>query len=337
MEKICVLKNRSVQREGDGSDDIYIIKMQTVNLNNLMLERAERLSSVTKHLEKSAEYPLLKVIPIDPIVQARIVWSVNFYLWVSLVSAFPDQHFHLAADMLAAYPEQITRLPNITPNGLVLPKKENYLAYHEVQKAIAIMFRQLKIDAHVDRIHVPVNIRIVSGLSNPEIDNRPRSSCKPHSDIWAGEPGASIMFFLALLGDVSAAGIRFFEPADFPKEFLQSLPDYNLGRRLMENSIEYDARLQFGKVFISDPWLIHQTVKQAKGLRLSIDFRFLAAQKIASDCYDGASRMKNYVPLKEWYEFGFNRLAMTNDSLTPSQYADKVKDSYAVDFNFIQV
>lgn len=304
---------------------------------SLLADRMDRLNAIVGDLLLTDDLPLLKVLPLDETALARLQSAVNFYLWTSLSSYFPTKHFDMSSDILARYPAEVMTLPNITPNGLMLPKRENFLAYNEVHRHAASIFKALNIDSHVESIHAPINIRIVDGTPDPAKAARPRAATKPHSDIWAGESASAIMIFIPLLGDPSKANVRFMEPMDFPKALVCPLDDYNEGQELAARAVTYDCALSTGHMYLCDPFLLHQTVKCSPGLRLSVDFRFIAREKLASDNYDGNSRMTNYLSLGDWYGFGVDRLVTTDAHLEPFNGDDNVRDSYAAPYRFVRI
>jgi len=295
-------------------------------------ERARRLERIVQHLGVTQEYPLLKRLPVDQTPLHSLKCAVNYYLWATLSTCFPNKQFGMADDMLLAYPDDLKQLPNVTPNGLVLPKRETFLAYNEMQKRAAAVFRSLGVDSHVDRIHMPINIRMVNGLPNPVADARPRSSTKPHSDIWASEPAEAIQVFMLLLGHGDKSNVRFIQPHEFPASMVRTIDDFNEGACLLDHAWEYETHLDKGYIYLTDPFLIHQTMKMGEGLRLSIDFRFLPKEKLASDHFPGAKRTENYIPIEEWYEYGFERLVTTQEKLTEFLGVDAVKDGYAAPY-----
>lgn len=303
-------------------------------MNPRIRERARRLDHMIQHLGVPQAYPLLKRLPVDPILLHSLTCAVNFYVWATLSSAFPGKRFELAEDMLLAYPEELKQLPNVTPNGLILPKRETYLPYNELQKRAALVFHSMGIDPFVERIHMPINIRMVNGKPNPVADARPRSSTKPHSDIWASEPAEAIMVFMLLLGQPDKSNVRFIQPHEFPQSMVRAFDDFNSGACLLEHGWEYDARLEKGLVHLTDPFLIHQTLKMGEGLRLSIDFRFLPKEKLASDHFPGARRTESYIPVSEWYDFGYDRLVTTQQKLEAFKGDDVVVDGYAAPYKY---
>jgi hypothetical protein len=300
-------------------------------------DRLQRLAELAAHLRLTDDYPLLKAAAVPPGLRDRVTWAVRHYLWVSLSCFFPERNFDLTADLLERYAGEIAALPNITPNGLVLPKRENFLAFNQVHQSVVHIFDWLGMDRFVEHIHAPINVRLVSGRPDPKIDSRPRASVKPHSDIWAGEPAAAIMLFISVLGDPLDAGVRFLEPASFPAELMHPLTDFDHGASILRGCREYAARLASDKIFLTDPFLIHQTMKSGKGQRLSIDFRFTPRQKVASDRYDGASRRQNYISLAAWREIGRTRLITTDAPLAPFSADNAVKDAYAAEFKMVSI
>lgn len=304
---------------------------------SLPQDRVQRLADLAAHLTLTDDYPLLKAVAVSPALRDRVAWAVRHYLWVSLSSFFPDRNFDLCTDLLERYADEVAALPNITPNGLVLPKRQNFLAFNQVHQAVVQIFDQLGMERFVERIHAPINVRLVSGRPDAKIDSRPRASVKPHSDIWAGEPAAAIMLFISVLGDPLDAGVRFLEPATFPEALMQPLDDFNQGASILDQCREYEARLAPDKIFLTDPFLIHQTMKSGKGQRLSIDFRFTPKQKVQSDRYDGAPRRQNYVSLEEWREIGRSRLITTDAPLAPFSADDAVKNAYAAEFKTVSI
>lgn len=308
-----------------------------ISANPPLADRMDRLSAIVGNHSLTDDLPLLKVLPLSEAALGRLQCTVNYYLWTSLSSYFPTKQFRMECDLLEAYASDVMALPNITPNGLMLPKKENLLAYNEIHRQVASVFTQLNIESHVESIHAPINIRIVDGTADPVKAARPRAATKPHSDIWAGESASAIMIFIPLLGDATKANVRFMEPLEFPERFARPLDDFDEGRELVTRAVSYDAALTPGYIYLCDPFLLHQTVKRGPGLRLSLDFRFIAREKLQSDHHDGRSRMANYLRLDEWCGFGVDRLVTTEARLEPFKGDDNVRDSYAAPYKFVKI
>ena len=96
--------------------------------------------------------------------------------------------------------------------------------------------------------------------------------------MWAGEPANAIMVFLPIFGEHGKIGIKWIEPHMFPVSLMQPLDDFDEGRNLAENGVEYDAGFNPGDIVIADPYMLHATQKDAFGMRLSLEFRFIASE-----------------------------------------------------------
>ena len=295
------------------------------------MDRAKRLSAITAGLALTQDLPFFKAATVAPAKIARLQSAVNFYLYTTLTRYYKDRCLEFTPDILVRYADLLEKLPNVTPNGLVLPKSETCLEYNIIHSVVADIFRGLGIDNFVDGIHLPVNIRMVNGRKNAKIDNRPRASVKIHSDIWAGEPAEAIMVFLPLFGDTVSNGVKFFEIDEFPESLIRPLNDYDEGGgpKLVANARVYKCGFNVGEVVFTDPFLLHQTVKNKEGLRLSIDFRFTAREKLPTDRLMHSKRLPDYIPLSEWCDYGSGRLMTSRESLASYNGADVVKDGYA--------
>ncbi|MDA0240900.1 MAG: hypothetical protein O3A84_12865 [Proteobacteria bacterium] len=246
-------------------------------------ERADRLAEIAKDIETTQRHPLLRGGPLPAGSAQRLRDAVNLYLYVTLGANWPDRPIPISDNILEEQADLIGALPNVTPNGLVLPKRETYLAYNHVHAEVVKIFEEAGLHEHVETIFAPINVRLVNGTPSAAIDSRPRASTKYHSDMWAGEPADAIMVFLPVLGDTQNVGVHWVEPVDFPKKFRGPLEDFDEGRALSINARDYDARFRNGDIMLTDPFLIHATQKLKDANRISIDFRFIAKEKAPED------------------------------------------------------
>src|SRR5579862_3748531 len=134
-------------------------------------ERESRFSKITTNTTVLDNFGLLKTIGIDQEDLNRIEMALTGYLYANLVAAHGQNSFEFSIRLLKNYAEDILALPNITPNGLVLPKKENCAAYNELHREFARAFSKTKMGDHIDRIQYPINIRLQNGMPNPVIDS----------------------------------------------------------------------------------------------------------------------------------------------------------------------
>jgi len=300
-------------------------------------ERAARLDDIADTLDLSQDFPLLKSAALDPTRFARLRDAVGAYLVETLNQFDPAIGAVNEGDVLSAYAADILRLPNITPNGLVLPKRTTCTAYGAVHAAVSDVFATAGLDKKASGIHAPVNIRLVQGRPDPRVDARPRASTKYHSDVWAGEPAGAIMVFLPVFGDTKNIGVDWIEPREFPEDLLGPLDDFLLGRDLIKNGTPYrKAGFTNGDILLADPFLVHATKKTKPGLRLSIDFRFIAATSVPSDAPAPGTREDNYLSFDAWSEIGLGMDIDTDAELQPFTGSDEtLRNEYAQPYRIV--
>ena len=174
---------------------------ETVDLKS----RKNRIDSLFSESECLHEESLLKVCKIDQESIGNIQSAVKFYVWDCLISS-GNQGIKLDDSFFLINEEKIKNLPNITPNGLLVPKKENLLSFNKLQKIAFEEFKKVNINNKIDRVQFPINVRVQSGSF--DLDSRARASSKIHTDIWAGDPASAITVFLHIYGDYKNIGIK---------------------------------------------------------------------------------------------------------------------------------
>ena len=302
-------------------------------------ERAQRLGRISSCLQPlHGSFPLLKVTRLNSSSLDKLRNMVNLYLLASLEAFYKGRSFHMHDRLFDNCISEILGLPNITPNGLILPKQQTYLAYNQIHAAIVEIINLLNLEAHIKSVHAPVNIRLVNGMPDPTVDTRPRASVKMHSDMWAGEPANAIMVFLPIYGEHGKIGIKWIEPLTFPVSLMRPLDDFDEGLSLIENGIEYDAGFNPGDLLLVDPFLLHATQKNACGMRLSLEFRFIASENLISDKHAPGTRHQNYLSYPEWSDIGQRRILVSEELLSPflGEYGP-TKNDYAAEFKIVDV
>jgi hypothetical protein len=292
---------------------------------------------MTGHLACAADHALLKSIRVPESSLASVAGAVNIYLWTTLTAFFPERRFALRDDLLSAYAGEVLSLPNVTPNGLVLPKEPNQLAYNLVHRRMAELLEVLGLAAHLKAIQFPLNVRLARGAADARADARPRASTKPHSDIWAGDPAGAVVFMLPVLGDIARVGVDFFEPEEMPAEFLRPLADYDEGRPVFARARRYDSGFQPGEMILFDPYLLHRTLRPGDGLRISVDFRCLPSRALPSDgpMPDGA--LRTLLPTADWLDYGRGRLLVTAEPLKEFTGVDRPTVGYEVTLGTVKI
>lgn len=298
-------------------------------------DRKNRLNNIMKGIEVITRCPLLHESKLQDSHVHSLRASVCYYVYVSLTNSFPQEKFTLDENVFDRYEKQIEKLVNITPNGLILPKLENFLAYHEIHKGVVNVLENYNMDDRIKLIHNPVNVRLVSGEN--KAGDRPKASTKLHTDIWAGEFSNSLMIFMPLMGDIANIGVDFYEPPqEFYPDYVKILDDYSEGAHFLELSDQYDCPLRNGYFYLIDSFLLHKTFKKKLGWRLSLDFRFLPKEELASDLKVDSVRNENYIPYDQWKTFGKTRLLFTDMPIDKFD-SGRDKNAYAGQYNVIKL
>lgn len=300
-------------------------------------DRKDRLSRISNGRELKVDFPLLKAFPIPPHHFDRLINSVTHFLFDSIVANNPDFKGKISSEFFEKHTGDVEALPNITPSGVILPKRQNYISYNLVHMAVASIFQGLKIGEFVDKIHVPVNIRFVQGTESDDLKNRPRYTGKIHSDIWAGEPAHAIMIFIPLLGDLTQTGVEFFEPREFSSDYMRPLNDFNEGAHLADDAEEYPFKFTPESLVITDSVLLHRTMRTGGRPRLSIDFRFLSRDILASDYYLDTPRMANYISPDKWASIGTDQVVVSRNDLDFFKSENDLKDSYPTSVELLKI
>jgi hypothetical protein len=259
---------------------------------------------------------------------------LKLFLIENLKAHYPEKDFNFSEDILNSFSVEIQNLPNITPNGLILPKRENIISYNLFHSLVANQFKEIGIWDEIEKIQYPINIRLQVGPDAVK-DARPRSSTKPHCDIWAGDTGFSV--FLAILGDTTKSGIEFYMPKQFDEQYAKILDDFSLGGPIMEGAVELD-KFDSSGWFIADSHLLHKTIKKEGGIRISIDFRFIPKNKLETDFQEDAGRSRYFINKDVWVQIGKDKLLHTSDCFnTIRQGQEKYTTGYPVDIHLINL
>jgi hypothetical protein len=268
-----------------------------------MKERGRRLARIVGGTELRQDTRLVKVVQLSAATLARLQGAAATYVWHSLSQAYPSRAFVLSHDVLEAYADDVVALPNRTPNGVLLPRRETFLAFNLVQQALVSTLIDLGIAPRFSACQMPCNVRIASGVRDAAAEQRPYASSKVHADLWYGEPLAAILVNVPLLGDPASVGMDFFEVDAFPPSLMRVLGDYEEGRALAEGARRLPIEFAHGGLYVSDALALHQTTKRGRGIRLSLDFRCIARELLPGED-DGRPRHTRYVDPALWKRSG---------------------------------
>ena len=284
-----------------------------------LTERAKRLARVVARADVTADFPLLKVVRIAQPAFARLEAAVATYIWHSLSRAHPDRNFVLGSRVLTEHASEIRALPNRTPNGVLLPRRDTFQSFNLIHQALADVIEGSGLLGAFSFIQIPCNVRIVNGAPDPVADARSYASSKMHTDVWNGEPLSSILFNIPVLGDPKAVDLRFFEPRTFPPDMRRILDDYALGRAVTESAIEYPAKFEMGNMYISDALSLHKTLRVQPTLRVSLDFRTIARELVTDESDDHSESRAVYVRPEAWRVSGSTTILASGEPINAFQ------------------
>lgn len=235
-------------------------------------------------------------------------------------------------EMLQRLIEARETLPNYTGTGLLMPKREQVLAFNLFQKSVAEAFYQLGANDLVDAVDLPVNLRMVYGKTKPENAALPFTSSKRHSDVWAGVPADATVVVLPLFGDIEHITIEAGEmPREMELEAMRVMSSFDEGKNIPMVVSYKEAQLQHGTMYFNDARGLHQTVRRKReGLRISVDFRF--RRKFNEDYRAMIQQQLSGVeedmsiPYEEWLKVGKDNLIVFDETMAEAR-ANKNSDA----------
>lgn len=161
----------------------------------------------------------------------------------------------------------ILGLPNITPNGVVVPKKENIKSFLNIQNLIFKICKKYFINESAKKIEV-CEVRLMRSNKHNYDNTRLYSSSKIHSDTWSGNPcDAKVAMYID--GD-KLNTIEFFKPKKMDKDFFNKKNNYDSA--IKKYGFKKIKKLDVSKLTIFDQACLHRTLNKNRDLRLSVDF-----------------------------------------------------------------
>jgi pyrroloquinoline quinone (PQQ) biosynthesis protein C len=252
------------------------------------------------------------------------------------VSAVLESPFPLSEpEALKLLLQERGQIPNYTSGAMLAPKREHTLAFNGLHAAVAAAFGDFGIDAHVDGIDMPINVRMVYGEADPSRAGAPYASSKRHVDVWAGVPHDAVVVVLPVLGDIEDITIECSEmPIERELSAMRGLADYDEGAEIPITRSYEDCVMKHGHVYLADARLLHQTVRRSpRGVRLSVDFRFRSNDPayramVPALISDGPDSADTRIPYSDWLTLGERRLIVFEESMTQARAGkDQVSSS----------
>lgn len=308
------------------------------------LERHNRLKNLF-HTEPSIEKDMFFGFKLPERLYAGLRSAVKIYIYDCLNEWHTDKVFDLGLtidDFMRVYKSDIKELPNITPNGLILPKKQLICSYNMLLKKSVELIKFLGLEKTCVSAYMPINVRVIFGEKDPALDSRPRSSTIWHSDIWAAQSAQECMLHTPITGDFIKNGISTaYPPKGFFPNYVRPLDNFSEGEEklitddFLENNI-YDHSMIKGNVYIADSFLFHKTEKNERDCRIVLSFPLVPKGKLESDVYQTETREDDYIPLENWIKFGTERFLYTAKDLEQFVAPKDNSPTYADKFEYLK-
>ena len=167
---------------------------------------------------------------------------------------------------------------NITPNGMIVPKRDKVLEYNLVVRRFAEIINSMAIGHLIESWHVPLNVRVKYGELDPASLDRDHPTEHLHSDSWAGESAESVTVHIPLLGDVRRNCVKTaYPPSDFEEAWLGPRPTYAEGSQDIAHRYRpIDFVTPGGALLLMDFATLHaSTLAPGARTRVSIDTTFV--------------------------------------------------------------
>jgi hypothetical protein len=235
--------------------------------------RIEDMQALAGRIACARPSPLVCVHPVEAGLRERLRMAAALYLSACL----PDRRVIVDEEaLLEALERERGRVPNITPNGMIVPKRHTILEFNGLARAFADIVASLGLGELVAAWHVPLNLRVKFGLPSAENTGRSHETEVAHTDSWAGTYSDSVLVHLPVFGDLGRNYLAFYDPpADFDEGWLAPLPRFADGGALATRYRRLELVARSGELVLADFATLHQSVRQpGAGPRISIDTQF---------------------------------------------------------------
>lgn len=180
-------------------------------------------------------------------------------------------------ELLREYVERGLEIPNITPNGMIVPKRHSILEYNVLVRAFAHIVESMGIGKMIVSWHIPLNLRIKFRELNSENMKRHHPTEHIHSDSWAGESADSVTVHIPIFGDTDRNCVIFYDPpSSFEESWLGPRPTYGDGQSVAKQYKKLDFVPPKGHLLLADFSTLHASTRLPDAeVRVTIDTTFV--------------------------------------------------------------
>jgi hypothetical protein len=245
-----------------------------------LAEREARFQSLTSKFECKLVSGLIAAHKIKPHLLEKIQVAASNYMMkcFSKPEAITKSLVANSDSLLMEFGNQMSQIKNVTPNGLIVPKRETILEYNAFVSAFAEIIDSLNIVDFIDCWLYPPSLRFKSALFESDLLKRNYQSEHRHSEAWIPiNTSKCISVFIPILGDAEKNGVEFFTPPkDFDESWLTPQSSYKAGEEIADRFSRLEMPYRIGELYLADAATLHVTSrKPGSGPRASIDINFL--------------------------------------------------------------
>ena len=185
-------------------------------------------------------------------------------------------------ELLNTFHAQQNEIQNVTPNGMIVPKRHIILEYNALVRAFANIIDGLGIGDLILSWHIPLNLRIKFNQVNEANMKRNHPTEHTHSDSWAGESALSVTTMLPIFGDIARNHVVYYDPPqNFEEHWLGPLPGYADGAPIAAKYKKLDFVPKKGQLVLADFATLHASHREpGAGHRVSIDTTFVPRRPV---------------------------------------------------------
>lgn len=217
---------------------------------------------------------------------------------------------------LIEYKNLINKLPNITPGGLIQPRKEIAKFYNKIHKELVKLLKKKKLIENFYSCS-RINLRFKDGIKVKR--NRKYSTFKPHSDSWNGHSSSSI-FMMGIEGDISNNTVFYYKPIRFKNSFFKTMKSFDYGKKFF-SSKKYIGKLEENQIIIIDQLCLHKTDISSSIPRISLDFAItLKKAKKSKMEFKKIDKKYKYFLIKNWKKINHLNLDIGKTSIFDELY-----------------
>ena len=235
--------------------------------------RKKYFKNLTNTFECNKINDLMVEVKIRDDLFNNLLLYTNIYLSKSLNEKSPILEEKTLIEKIL---ESKNSIKNMTPNGMLVPKRELSLDFNNFVRAYIKILDSLNLFSKIENFHFPPNIRLKYG----EVDNDNMQRAHPtemmHSDTWTGANPNWIASHLYILGDIENNHLRYaYPPENFSEDWLKPIKKAEEGQLFAQKFHEIDYTPKPGHLVLADATIIHKSYRKAgAGIRISLDTGF---------------------------------------------------------------